>query len=154
MNRGEDALSEEELQAKMNQVYQEQQKCLKIQKVLVVITIFSYLLGFIPLFIHLFIAIIWGTILTNRASVLAKEKYPCLGMCPVGRGYSWDPPIVEAATRNNDSLTVKILSFNMLSKLIFGAAFLGYGFMLTAGAQLLIWILDFLLKIIRGDFLP
>lgn len=137
------ALSEKELEAQMVKVYDGQQACLRVQEILVALTFPFYFLGIIPILVGFVIILTWGAYLRNKASSLAAEKYPGLGYRRVGSGFSDDPPIIDAAKRCQDGLTVKILRFNYWSLGLVIASILVYLFMLTWGSQFIGWQLKF-----------
>lgn len=119
-------MSEQEIEAQMAKLYQTQQKCLKLQVFLVVLTPISYVFGFIPLFLNFFVSLFWGTYLKNKATTLVRKRYPYIEVPFGGRGSAWTVPFIEEATRHNDSLTVPILKFNWWSMLAFVASFFTY----------------------------
>lgn len=67
-----------------------------------------------PLFANAFICIFWGNRLANKATSLARKKYPYapIGTGYGGRGLSWDPMLVYVAKRLDDNLTIEVLRFN------------------------------------------
>lgn len=132
-------MDENELQSSMERLYIKQQRCLIIQKILTLLTIVLYKYGVILLPAHLMIVLIFSGILSNKATSLSREKYPhvLLRTSRIGKGYGWDPYIIEEAKRVNDELTVKILSFNWRTIYCFLAAMLG---------NALIWILASIVK--------
>ncbi len=119
-------MSEQEIEAQMAKLYQAQQKCLKLQIFLVVLTAIAYVFGFIPLFLNFFVSLFWGTYLRNKSFSLATKKYPFLKRRYPGRGFAWIFPFIEKATQCNDSLTVQILKFNWRTILALVASFFTY----------------------------
>ena len=107
-------MDESALREQIKGLFQKQQMCLGFQKLLIVLTIVFYKHAVILLPVHIAIVVIWGGILSNQATSLARKKYPYVlsRTSYIGTGAGWDPHIMEEATGLNDSLTVKILKFN------------------------------------------
>lgn len=84
------------------------------------------------LFVHVGILIFYSNALSLKATRLARKKYPYVPIGPSGKGFSWDPYIMDEANRLNDCLTIKILQFNIWTVCCFGIAMIGY---------VLIWLL-------------
>lgn len=119
-------MSEQEIEVQMAKLYQAQQKCLKLQIFLVVLTAIAYVFGFIPLFLHFFVSLFWGTYLKNKATTLVRKRYPYIEVLFEGRGSAWTVPFMEEAARRNDSLTAPLLKFNWWSMLASMASFFPY----------------------------
>ncbi len=139
-------MTDEELQACMEELYQKQQKCLKIQKRLVIATMIFFVVAFIPLLAESLIGIIWGGYLSNKATSLARKRYPYISLGPGygGRGFSWDPWLIAEAKRSNDDMTVKILEFNRST--------VNYGVAALLGCCLMWFLAALLLEILGMDF--
>lgn len=125
-------MSDQELQSCMEELYRKQQKFIKIQKIFIMLSIVLFYFAIIWLFAHIALLIIWGGYLSNKATSLARKKYPYVRLQRVGKGVSWDPAIITEATLFNDDLTVKIIKFNNLSMFYYGVAFFG---------NILMWVL-------------
>lgn len=138
-------MTEQELDTEMGKIYEAQQKCLRIQEILVALTFPFYLFGIIAVVLNFLVAVTWGIYLVNKASSLAIKKYPHLGYRRCGNGISWDPPIIDEAKKCHDTLTVRILRFNYWSLGLVAASMLVYIFMLTWGSRFLIWQINFFL---------
>lgn len=132
-------MDEERIQSSMERLYAKQRRCLIIQKALIVLSVVFYRYGIILLPLHLAIVIFFGGILSNKATSLSREKYPYVPLrtSRIGKGYGWDPHIIEEARQINDELTVRILSFNRRTVYFFLAAML---------SNALIWILAAIVK--------
>lgn len=129
-------MTENEIKERMESLLQKQQQCLKLQKLLIILTIGFFKYGVIPLFLHIAIVIIWGGILSNKATSLARKKYPYVRIGRVGIGASWDPFIIDEANRLNDNLTVQILKYNIWTLGHFACAMIGYCVMWIIAAAL------------------
>ncbi len=132
-------MQEQELEDQMVKIYVAQQKCLRTQEVFVGLTFPFYLFGIIPVLVNFVISLTWGIYLRNKASSLAAAKYPGLGRRRVGKGFSWDPPMIKKAKSCNDRLTVKLLRFNDWSLGLVAASLFVYLFMLTCGSRFIAW---------------
>jgi len=110
-------VTDQELQAQMEEVYQQQQKCLRLQKGLGTATLVLVFLGVFPIFAQMFVCIFWGGHLANKATKLVRKRYPYVPIGPGfgGRGLSWDMTLTVTATRFNDELAIKIIKFNSVS---------------------------------------
>lgn len=131
-------MDEDELREQMRGLLQKQQICLWAQRFLGVLTIIFYRHAILLLPIHLAIAMIWGGILSNQATFLARKKYPyvLLRTSCIGKGAGWGPYIMEEAASHNDNLTVKILKFNHWTVYHCVAAMFGNVFMWFLSAAL------------------
>lgn len=127
-----------ELRERMDKLFQRQQICLNVQKLLIVFTTVFYKCAIVLLPAHIAIVIVCGGILSNQASALASEKYPhvLLRTSYIGRGAGKDPYIIDEAKRRNDNLTVKILKFNNWTIYCFLAAMFAHIFMWCLSAAL------------------
>lgn len=129
-------MTENELQERMKHLYQKQRICLNIQKLLIVLSIVFFKGAFILLTAHVVFLIVYSNILCNRATSLARTKYPYVPMGRVGKGIGWDPFIITEARRHNDNLTVKLLKFNYWTVYCFAAAMIGNVLMWLLAAAL------------------
>ena len=109
---------------------------MEFQKLLIILTIVCFKYGVIALFLHIAIVIIYGGVLSRKATSLARKKYPYVPIGPVGMGASWDPYIIDEANRFKDNLTVKILKYNTKTILHFGIAMTGFCVMWILAAAL------------------
>jgi hypothetical protein len=114
----------------MKAVYQKQQRCLKVQRLLIVIQTVANTYGGIIAVAHTLFSILWGGFLSSKATALAREKYPYVPIGPGygGRGFSWDTAIMAEASCSNDDLTIKILKFNYTCIWTCIAGLLAYAF--------------------------
>lgn len=129
----------QEVETAMEELYEKQQKCLLMQKRLMIAAMVFFVVGFIPLFANAFICIFWGNYLANKATSLARKKYPYVPIGPGygGRGLSWDPMLIYTAKRLDDDLTIKILRFNRATINYMVRAMLGYSLVLIVVGTLL-----------------
>lgn len=129
----------QEIDVAMEALYETQQKCLQIQKKLMIAAMVFFIVGFIPLFANAFICIFWGNRLANRATSLARKKYPYvpIGTGYGGRGLSWDPMLTYAAKRLDDNLTIEILRFNRATTRYVICALSGYCLVWVVAGKLL-----------------
>lgn len=124
-------MDENELQEQTKSLLQKQQTCLKIQILLIALSIVFYKCAIVLLPAHFIIMVICGGRLSNKATSIARKKYPdvLLRTSYTGKGAGWDPYIMDEAERCNDNFTVKILKFNHWTVYFFFAAMLGNVFM-------------------------
>ncbi len=67
-------MDENALREQIKGLFQKQQMCLGFQKLLIVLTIVFYKHAVILLPVHIAIVVIWGGILSNQATSLARKK--------------------------------------------------------------------------------
>ncbi len=115
-----------ELSNQMSDLKIKQVRFNKVQKLFCIITIMFFPIGVFSLFIHAGLMIFYGNHLSNKATSLAKTKYPYIMAGPTGKGWGWDPYLIDEAFRENDTLTVEILKHNFRTVLYFGIALIGY----------------------------
>lgn len=124
----------------MERLLEKQKKCILTQNCLTALTVIFFKYGVFPLFAHAFLIIVYGNILTNKATSLARKKYPYIPIGPSGKGLSWDPYISAEARSLDDYLTADILKFNRSCILHFFAAMAGYIFMLVVFGEIVMTI--------------
>ena len=124
-------MTDQEIQARMEELYQEQQKCLKWQKRLLIITMVFFIFTLFLIPAHIAVSMVWAGHLANEATSLARKRYPYVPIGPGvgGRGLSWDLNIMTEASHFDDDITIKILKFRQSSVKYFVASILGCCFM-------------------------
>lgn len=110
-------MTDQEIQTCMEELYQKQQKCLRVQKRLAIAATVFFLFAFVPLLASMLIGIFWANPMANKATALARQRYPyvTIGSDYGGRGFSYDPKLIAEANYFHDDITVKILKFNRSS---------------------------------------
>lgn len=131
-------MDENELQEQIKGLSRKQRICLGIQILLIALSIVFYQYAIMLLPAHFIVVMTFGGGLSNKATSLARKKYPDVPLRAgyIGKGAGWDPYIMEEAKRFNDDLTVKILKFNHWTVYCFLAAMAGNVFMWCLSAAL------------------
>lgn len=124
-------MTERELNERMERLSRRQRVCLSIQALLAALTVIFYQCAILLLPAHMVVVLIPGGILSNKATRLARQKYPYVSLRTafLGRGTGWDPYIIDEAKRLHDGLTVRVLSFGRRTIYCFLAAALGAALM-------------------------
>lgn len=137
---------EDELQFRMQILYEKQHRCLKVQKVFIFLSIVFFICAIVLLPVHFLFALIVGGPMANKATSLAREKYPYVRIAWTGTGSDWNLPLIIEAERFNDYLTVEILKFNSRSLQCFATAMLGNILMWWIMPRILLRILSAIKK--------
>ena len=124
-------MTDEELYAAMTELYQEQQRCLALQRKLMFASAIFFVVGFIPLFAEILVGIIWGECLAKKGDSLVRYKYRFVLHVPLvsmpNERYFWRP-YYDAAKREGDELSIQIMEFRHTSVIDYPVrALLGYG---------------------------
>lgn len=120
-------MAERELNEHMERLSRRQRVCLNVQALLAALTVIFYQYAIVLLPTHMVVVLIPGGILSNKATRLARQKYPYVTLRTgfIGRGAGWDPYIIGEAKRLHDGLTVQVLNFGRRTIYCFLASALG-----------------------------
>lgn len=130
-------MTDEELYTAMTDIYQEQQRCLRLQKKLMYASVICFIVGFIPIVMNLLVCMFWGKRLDDRGSFLVGYKYRFVLYAPYvisigGRNRLSRDPWREEAKRLGDDLSINLLDFHAFS--------LGY-FVRSIAGLILMWMI-------------
>lgn len=124
-------MTERELNQHMERLSRRQRVCLSVQVLLAALSVIFYQYAVVLLPAHMATVLIPGGILSNKATELARQKYPYVPLRTgfIGRGAGWDPYIIDEARRLHDDLTVQVLNFGRRTIYCLLAAALGASLM-------------------------
>lgn len=108
-------MTDEELFTAMTELYQEQQRCLRLQKKLMYASVICFIVGFIPIVMNMVVSMTWGNRLEHRAGFLVGYKYRFVLYPYVittgGRTWLSRNPWRDEAKRLGDGLSLQLLDF-------------------------------------------
>lgn len=123
-------MTDEELYTAMTDLYQEQQRCLRLQKKLMYASVICFIVGFIPIVMNMVVCMTWAGRLSDRAADLVGYKYRFVLYAPYaittgGRPWLTRNPWRDEAKRLGDGLAVSLMdfynaSFHYISRSILG----------------------------------
>lgn len=113
-------MTDEELYTAMTALYQEQQRCLRLQKKLMYASMICFIVGFIPIVMNMVVSMTWANRLEDRAASLVGYKYRFVLYAPYvlsngGRRWLSRNPWRDEAKRLGDDLAIHLMDFYDLS---------------------------------------